>query len=171
MTAPEKYSKGVRFLHWLMAAVLVGSVYTGWQLEEPGNRVTSLHFGLGISIALLILLRIWARLGSTVPPFPDGLAAWEARVAHAAHMALYGTLVMMPALGFLAATTRAEGATLWGLPLPSVLGRDKVLHEAIAGAHGLVANILILVTLLHIAGALKHRLFDKPENNVLPRIL
>jgi cytochrome b561 len=71
-------------LHWLIAIVLLGQFAFGWWLNDiPRNTpargyFVNRHKSTGITIALLILLRLYWRVGHSPPPgwdFFENLAA------------------------------------------------------------------------------------------------
>jgi cytochrome b561 len=61
--------------------------------------------------------------------------------------------------------------TVWfGLwPIADLIGKDKVLGEALAQVHGWLNDLLIVTLLAHIGAALKHHFIDRDD--ILRRML
>ena len=55
------------------------------------------------------------------------------------------------------------------LPLPDLVGKDKVLGDALREVHETLNFILLALVMLHVAAALKHQFIDR--NGVLARML
>lgn len=76
----------------------------------------------------------------------------------------------MPIVGWIGSS--AAGATvLWfgNLELPALAARDEGLKEAMVLTHRLLFYVLFGLLVLHVAGALKHRIVDRVD--VLGRML
>ena len=79
-------------------------------------------------------------------------------------------LFNVPIVGWIGSS--AAGATvLWfgNLELPALAGRDEGLKEAMVLTHRLLFYALFGLLVLHVAGALKHRIMDRVD--VLGRML
>ena len=59
-----------------------------------------MHLSFGISIAVVVLLRIVWRCLNRPPPLEPGTRL-EHLAAHAAHFALYAIMIIMPLTGYL----------------------------------------------------------------------
>ena len=88
-----RYSRIAMALHWTIAVLILGQIVLGWYMNEwiPDHtpyqdQVEGLHIELGLTILLLILVRIGVRLAIKPPPLPAGMPAWETGLAHAAHL-------------------------------------------------------------------------------------
>src|SRR5689334_20858717 len=106
--APARYTAVAVILHWLIAVFLFGQIAFGWFLESVprGSPLrgfyVNLHKSTGLTLALLILVRIGWRLLNRPPPLPAFMAGWERRAANWSHVALYACMVGMPLSGYLA---------------------------------------------------------------------
>ena len=73
------YSSPIRALHWLTAVLLAGPYGAVWALEHPSevgaNTVAMLHRSFGISVLVVTLGRLGARLASRIPPLPADLSS------------------------------------------------------------------------------------------------
>lgn len=165
----QRYSYTAITLHWLIALLLAFQIALGWALE--GNNGPELfaryqlHKSIGITILLLSLARLAARLFTSRPPASDG-PVWTRVLANAVHWLFYLVMILAPLTGWLlVSTARVQVPTLlYGLiPWPHLpVGRS--LHEPAESIHGALAWLAIGLFALHIAGALRHQwLLGKPE--------
>jgi cytochrome b561 len=152
-------------LHWLMAlalvcAVCVGAYMADLPLSPLRLKLFNWHKWLGICILALAALRLLWRL--THRPPPDLPApAWQRRVAHLTHWALYALFFAVPLVGWAYSSAAGFQVVLFGLlPLPDWVPADKALAEAIKPWHGNLAFTLAALALLHVGAALKHHWLD-----------
>ncbi|MEI4507871.1 YceI family protein [Sphingopyxis sp. CCNWLW253] len=165
----QRYSYTAITLHWLIALLLAFQIALGWALE--GNNSPELfaryqlHKSVGITILLLSLARLAARLFTSRPPASDG-PAWTRALASTVHWLFYLVMILGPITGWLlVSTARVQVPTLlYGLiPWPH-LPVDRSWHEPAESIHGGMAWLAIGLFALHIAGALRHQwLLGKPE--------
>lgn len=165
----RRYSYTAITLHWLIALLLAFQIALGWALE--GNNSPELfaryqlHKSVGITILLLSLARLAARLFTPRPPASDG-PGWTRALASTVHWLFYLVMILGPITGWLlVSTARVQVPTLlYGLvPWPHLpFGRSW--HEPAESIHGAMAWLAIGLFALHIAGALRHQwLLGKPE--------
>lgn len=172
-----RYPAFLRLLHWAMAAVILGMIAVGWTMTEISGLgaplrgdLYALHKSFGVVALALIALRVLVRLATRIPPLPEGIAPWEKTAAGIGHLALYAGMVAVPLSGFVMSMASGKGVAWFGLSLPNPLGIDKKLAGIAHELHEVLPYVLLAVIAAHIAGALKHRFFDRPENDVLPRM-
>jgi cytochrome b561/polyisoprenoid-binding protein YceI len=170
----DRYSAVAIVLHWLIAAALIFQVLVAWRMHDLktplGFALTQLHKSVGITILLLSLVRLGWRLANPPPPEPAGLAGWERTLAGFVHVGLYVIMIGMPITGWIMVSasridipTLLYGVVPWPhLPVAHLEPVAKTAwrsfghesHEWLSyGAYALIA--------LHVAGALKHQLFDR----------
>lgn len=100
----ERYPLGLRFLHWLMAALVPVQFCIGWAAEHlapdgSGKTLLMAHFQLGITLAGLLLTRLIWRLCSRIDA-PRNQPPWRARAAHWVHASLYALLIAICVSGY-----------------------------------------------------------------------
>jgi cytochrome b561/polyisoprenoid-binding protein YceI len=165
----QRYSYTAITLHWLIALLLAFQIALGWALE--GNNSPELfaryqlHKSVGITILLLSLARLAARLFTSRPPASEG-PAWTRALASTVHWLFYFVMILGPLTGWLlVSTARVQVPTLlYGIvPWPH-LSVGRSWHEPAESIHGAMAWLAIGLFVLHIAGALRHQwLLGKPE--------
>ncbi len=170
---PRRYSAVAIVLHWAIAALLFGEVALGLRMEGlhgPARfAVFQLHKSIGITVLLLVALRLVWRLVRTPPPV--GAHGWERGLAHVVHALFYLLLFALPLSGWsIVSTSRIVVPTLlYGtIPLPHLPGLGGLAGASRdawnAGSRFTHVNlVLVLYGLfaLHLAGALKHHWLDR----------
>lgn len=163
-----RYNVLARFFHWALAALLPVQLGLGWYLmyieADPGSDwYSALHISLGLTAALLIVLRILWRLRRPPPLQAAGLGLWQARAARAGHGLMYGLMVLLPLTGYVGAAFGGEAMGFFGLPLPAWATKNEVLKEQLFAVHGFLAWALVVLIAVHVLAALKHRFIDKDD--------
>ena len=116
------YGRIARTIHWLTAVLFLGAYVTVYYRQwftgprTPENwTALQLHLSIGISIAVLVVLRIvWGMMNIHPRPEPGGRLAQMA--AHWGHLALYAILIVMPLTGYLGTGVDTEWFFLFDLP-------------------------------------------------------
>lgn len=117
------YGAIAKWLHWTTALLFFGAYisvyYRHWftEYDTPANwTALQLHLSFGVSIAVLLLLRIIWRINNRTPdPEPGTKAAHLA--AHLGHYALYAVLIIMPVTGYLGSKVNTEFFFLFDIPM------------------------------------------------------
>lgn len=174
MNVEPKYTLSVRALHWLVfiAASIAVAAIEVHDLFPKGSTTRDalfmVHQSAGLTVLVLMVLRLAARLAKTVPvplPGPDS----QQRMAALMHGALYLLMIGMPTLGSLAVVWSGESLDLFGttLALP-VAERGGLAHFA-KEAHEVGATLVYILVGLHAAAALWHEFVMK--DGILRRML
>jgi cytochrome b561 len=171
----KRYGAVAQAAHWLTVLLLAGSFTLGFYMEELVLSPTKLklfayHKWIGISIFLLVAMRLAWRLWSPPPPLPASMPRWEVRAAEISHHLLYLFLFAVPLSGWLMSSAKGFQTVLFGaLPLPDLLSKNPPLGEALEEVHWLLNKMLLGLVLVHITAALKHHFIDRDE--VLARMV
>jgi cytochrome b561 len=174
----KKYSLTSRILHWSMAAVIIfllglGIFMTDFLSKEAPNRmeIYNLHKSLGVLILILISLRIVNRLIYKAPPLLESLPKIEKNLAHLAHLALYFLMILVPLSGYFMSNFFGYPVNFFGIEMPFLVEKNFITGKVFAEIHEVSAFTLLGLVALHILAVIKHRFFDKPENDVLKRMI
>lgn len=171
----SRYTKVAIALHWLVAAAIFGTFALGITMHEMALsplklRLYSYHKWIGVTIFLLVLLRLAWRLAHRPPPPPPTMPAWQHRAAQVAHFLLYLLTLMIPLSGWLMSSASGFQVIYLGVvPLPDLLTKNKELAEQLVVVHQGLNLAMALLLVLHVAAALKHHFFDRDD--VLARML
>ncbi|WP_372783793.1 cytochrome b/b6 domain-containing protein [Phenylobacterium sp.] len=179
----SRYASVAIALHWLIALAIVAQVTVAWRMGGPRTpdnfALLQLHKSIGVTILVLSILRLGWRLTNPPPPEPPGLARWEIVLSQIVHWGFYVIMIGMPLTGWLmVSTSRIQiptllyGQVLWP-NIPGIEGLDhatrKLAHSVGENGHGLLAWGFYALFVLHVAGALKHQLFER-DTPVLSRM-
>ena len=171
--AEVRYATLTIVLHWLIAALLVFEVALGLNMEDARGTakftVFQLHKSVGITILLLVLLRIVWRLRRRPPPLTA--TGWERALATIVHGAFYLLLLALPVSGWIivsaskiAVPTLLYGTIPWPhLPgfAPMAAGAKQAWNHTAEFIHVNLVTVLYGLVALHVAGALKHHFIDR----------
>lgn len=194
--ATQKYSKSAIILHWLTALMILALFGLGWymvELPQKGPKSTALdlfdlgiytmqfseaissrtfyfnlHKSLGVSLLLIMAVRLFVHIREGSPAFPATMRDWEIKLAELTHKALYMLMVVVPLLGVGTAVYSKYGIKWFGLTLVAGLD-DPGLREIYKEGHEIAGWILLGAIVLHVAAALKHQVIDKDD--VMGRML
>lgn len=169
----QTYGRIAKTFHWLTALLILTAIplgivannmpfETGAELARKA-LVFSLHKTVGITAFFVALARIlWALTQPRPAPLhPDRKV--ETLAAEVVHFTLYGAIVLVPLSGWIHHAATTGFAPIWwpfGQSLPFVPKSDTVA-DTFAALHVIFERVLIAALLLHIAGALKHRVLDR----------
>jgi cytochrome b561 len=174
--ASQRYGRVAIALHWLIGLLLLGQIAFGFLLEDvPRNTPAraywvNLHKSTGITLGLLVLVRIGWRLAHRPPAWPATLALWQQRAAAIGHGALYGCMIVMPLSGYLASNFAKWGVKFYGVQLPPWGPPMPKVYDALQALHGVTAWIFAALIAGHVAFAVYHRtLRDGLFERMLPR--
>jgi len=162
-------------LHWLMFLLMV-AVYATIELRglfpkgsDPREAMKALHFMLGLSVLLLVILRIYAKVTSATPIITPGLSPLQDYAAKLGHLALYGLMVVMPVLGWLMLSAAAKPIPFFGLALPPLIAENKELAKSLKEIHETIGVIGYYLIGIHVLTVLYHHHIRK--DNTLARML
>ena len=110
----RNYGSIARWLHWITAVLFLASYsavyYRHWFTEEktPENWISlQLHLSIGVTIAVIVVLRIiWRYLNQT--PEQESGSKLAHMAAHFGHYALYAAMILMPLTGYIGTGVNTE---------------------------------------------------------------
>jgi cytochrome b561 len=159
----KQYSKRMVWTHWLTLALLVVAWFLGDALDgarEADNATLVayiIHALIGAVILLLTLIRLYFRRKDGTPA-PIGTGTMD-KVATGVHHLLYTSLILLPISGAITIFTSPVGSAL-------LAGDASLLPKKYTGiwahdVHGALVNLLILIVVVHVLGAIKHQFILK----------
>ena len=162
LAVDDRYDGVARLFHWTVVALLLAQYVSKWIPPKSFSWASegvlnAWHLAVGPTILLVMLLRLAWRLTHRPPPPPADLPPALRWVSRATHWSFYALLIVLPVLGWVAASGYGANVTLAGLlPLPALVSPDKPLAEAVGEVHGALAWALLALIALHVSGALYH---------------
>ncbi|GAB3268571.1 cytochrome b [Chitinimonas naiadis] len=170
-----KYTLPARLLHWLIALgifVAFGIALTvdGMPFSMTKLKLINYHKWVGIAVLALVALRLLWRLGHRPPPTNARMAPWEKLVAAATQGLLYLLMFGVPLGGWLYSSAKGYPVVWLGLvPLPNLMEKNEALADLIKEIHGAGGWVIIILSLLHAAAALRHHFIK--HDDTLKRML
>jgi cytochrome b561 len=127
----------------------------------------AVHETLGVTVLLLVLLRIgW--LSSNAPPSPSpSLLPWERILARAVHSALYALIILLPLTGLLLTVFRGGPLELYGwavplsaAPVPAAGAFWQTLHDEI------LPFLFYAIIAMHLGAVVKHHFIERRMEDI-----
>ncbi len=181
---PTEYGSFIKVIHWLTAAIILVLIMVGIYMadlprvtEEEKQSVMQLygmHKSFGVVVMLLVVLRLGWLLVNPSPALPAVFEGKERLLVESLKKLLYLLMIMLPISGYLMSNAGGHPIMLFGLfELPALIGEDKAIGGVAKAMHMLGGWAMLLVVLVHTAGALKHRLLEEKgsEKDILQRML
>ena len=170
MPQKAKYSKRTVYIHWSSALLIFALIVTGINMENTAHspeKFTSykLHFIMGIVVFLLTVIRIVALIRDVRPPSLYKKRSIHNKFIQFIHYGFYIVIAWMCISGIL--SLFLEGiypALLSGnfVDLPEI---NKDGFHPIMLSHHIMAKLVFLLLIFHVAGILVH-LVRKKENTL-----
>jgi cytochrome b561 len=161
--AVERYDRVAIVLHWLIAVGVLAQIAFGWwMIDIPKNPVGvrayyfNVHKSIGITLGLLIVLRIVWRLTHAAPPLPAHVPGWQKISAKLSHFLLYACMIVMPLSGFLGSSFTKYPIKYWGYTLPYMGWESAPLKDLCSQVHYTTVIIFMSLITLHLLAAIKH---------------
>lgn len=172
---PVRYTLTAIALHWLTALLIVavfplGVYMADLALSPLKLKLISYHKWLGVTVFLLLLLRLAWRASNVPPPLPDSMPLWQRQAANGLHLLLYLLLFAIPLSGWLMSSAKGFQTVYLGmLPLPDLIGKDKALGDQLRQVHETLNMTLLVLLLAHAGAALRHHFIER--DGILARML
>jgi cytochrome b561 len=164
--------------HWMIVLLILAAAVIGLLMGEL--RITPKYFwiytahkSIGITVLVLMLLRLGWRLYAGAPRVLPGTPAWQRWLASATHWALYAIALAMPLSGWLYDSASGLRPFRWfGLvEMPKLVRPHEWIADNAHAVHELLFLLLVALIALHAGAALYHHMFlrDDTLRRMLPR--
>lgn len=170
----NRYSPILIGLHWFMFVLLI-AVFATIEIRSSFPRgsdtrelVKALHFMFGISVLLLVVIRLGVRLSSPTPAIAPAPRFIENLLAKIMHLSLYAFMIFMPIAGWIILSAEGHGVPFFGLELPPLIDKNDALAEQVEEIHKWVGSMGYYLIGLHILAGLFHHYVKR--DNTLKRI-
>jgi len=156
----QRYNGLAQALHWITAAALCFLLPFVWVAENfpPGEVRTFwylLHESMGISVFLLVLLRLTWRWRHAAPPHHPGVSRVQNAFASVNHALLYAVLLVMPVTGYLMAGN-GQGVPFFRVVTLPGFARNDALGVAANTIHVWGQFAVYTLIILHVAATVWH---------------
>ncbi|QDH16993.1 cytochrome b [Swingsia samuiensis] len=171
VTPVTRYDAGAIVLHWAIALGILVLIGMGLIMDHAHLspmkvfQLYQLHKSIGITVMLLVVIRIGWRLTHRAPQLPADMPPAERSAAHISHGLLYLFQILLPLSGWamVSASVFAIPTVLYGhipwpdLPILSTLPNKAPVEAALKVVHHWASWLLTGVITLHILAALRHQ--------------
>jgi len=166
----ERYGFVAVVLHWLVALTVIGLAILGlWMVDLSYysayyRSAPFWHKSIGVTLAIVLLLRLIWRLLNRQPAHLPNHQRWETRLAGAVHALLYALLLTIVVTGYLISPAKGQPVSVFGwFEVPAwVTGLPKQADRA-GAAHYWLAIAVLGLAAIHALGALKHHFIDRDD--------
>jgi len=173
----ERWGPVSQALHWLIVILILVMAYLGLTMVDlPATPhkvfVFMLHKSVGITILVLVTLRLGWRLYAGTPDRLPGIPTWQSRIASLTHAALYLLLFALPISGWVVNSSTGFPLRWFNLlNLPAIATKSESLHAISTTVHETLFWTLAVLALVHAAAAIYHHLFQRDATlaRMLPR--
>lgn len=163
VNSTARYGAVSQLLHWLTAvfvitAWVIGQLHDSLPKGAAHNSAMFVHISFGLSVLIFLFVRLFWRLYSPLPPpeptrFGKPLE-WASKIVMAA---IYVLMLLIPIAGIVVVFAHGNPLKIYGLwSIPSPWTLDRTFSHAMEHRHGFLANLLMILVLLHAAAALVH---------------
>jgi len=165
--SPQRYGAVSLLLHWGVALTVFTLFGVGlWMMElgyyHPWRQIVpDLHKSIGISLFVILLLRVFWRFISPPPPPTPNQSRLIQIASKLGHLVLYLLMFAVIICGYLISTAEGDGIVVFGvLTVPAVLTISGKA-ELVGALHLYLAITLVVLAVLHALAALKHHFIDR----------
>ncbi len=169
-----RFSRLTVAIHWLTVLLFIG-VYVSMEFRDIFERGTpgrdlmkTSHYWFGISILLLLAIRLFARFSQPTPAINPPQPHWQHQLAKVVHLAIYLLMLVMPLLGLFLLSADAVPLRLFGVELPALMAANATTAEWLEDIHEIGATIGYYLIGIHAVAALFHHYLLK--DNTLVRM-
>ena len=170
----SSYGSVAKFIHWLMAIMLVGlfivgNVMTDMDLSPDKLEIYQLHKSFGIAVLALILFRFFWKITNPAPQLPQTMNRFEMIVSQIVHYSFYALILLTPIFGWLMSNYAGYPVSVFGLfTLPDLVAPDQEMNKIFKEWHETLADLIMVLAALHALAALYHYFIKK--DRVLQRM-
>ena len=172
----RRYTLTAQALHWVVAVLMFAAIPLAWvmvnmsQTAPSREFVYTLHKSVGLTVLVLVAVRLAWRAAHPAPPLPGRMAQWERGMAFASHWMLYLILVGMPVSGYLLSATSGKAIPYFDLFIVPGLPHNQAVADAARWAHAAFGQWLVYALIvLHLAATAWHAAVRR--DGVLDRML
>ncbi len=162
---PDSFGWVSRAFHWIMAVAILGMLAFGTYLANLQPSLDTLwlygfHKSIGMSLLALVLARLlWHRITPPPASIRAGIPGWQVKSAAISHATLYGLMLAVPLAGWIASSATGIDTVFFNrVTLPAIAPVSERWEKVFFAAHGFLTKALLLVIVVHVAGAF-HRHF------------
>lgn len=172
----ERYGLVNKAFHWTMFVMILFLLL----MEPLGNYfprgseekffITWLHISIGMTVFMLVILRLIWKFINPKPDYPGTMPQWQKWTSSAVHSILYTAIILQPIAGMVMVRARGRDVNFFNLfSVPGFAEPNQAVREiAWFIHHDILGHALQLFVIFHILAALYHHFIVK--DNVLKKM-
>jgi len=172
----DRYGLVAQALHWAVVLGVVLQFVWAWRIGQTDSirqefALVVQHKSIGMTVLMLMVLRLLWRAFNRPPPLPDSMPGWERVAAQVTHWLLYALLFTIPLAGWAWSSAAGYGAEIFGLvDIPDFVPQSERLETLFHSVHEWAGVALAVLVSLHVLAALRHQfvLGDSILRRMLP---
>lgn len=161
------YGSVAKGFHWTIAILVLFMLAYGYSLNYFPQEYLSIgytiHKLIGLTILVLMVLRLVWALSNIKPRLPFNTPWLERFAEWAVHFSLYAALIAMPIAGWVGSVAAGRpprlGETVFNLPIE----KNQDLSDLAFTIHNTLAIIIIVLLGIHLLAALYHHFIKKDD--------
>lgn len=171
----DSYGLVAQLLHWAVVVGVALQYLWAWRIDEADSIraeyvLVVQHKSIGMTILVLVIVRLLWRFFNRPPALPGTMASWERGLAGLSHWLLYGLILAQPLTGWMYTSASGYGAEFFGwVDIPDFVPVNEDLADGMEDIHETIARVLPVLVAVHVAAALRHHFLLK--DNILRRML
>ncbi|MGR3713744.1 MAG: cytochrome b [Shimia sp.] len=161
------YDRVSRLNHWVVALLMIGMLIFGFYVFRavPSGPEKGALIGIHKAVGLIVLVLgswrvVWRLRQGFVKSLQNG---WQDKAAHLAHWVLLAGIVVMPVTGVVGSFFGGRAIDFFGVFTIPAVPKVEWLSGAAYQVHVIMAFALVATVIAHVAGAIKHHVFDKDD--------
>jgi cytochrome b561 len=168
-TPIRRYSSVAQALHWVIAALVatqfvLAYLASGLPLGIQRLILMARHKSIGMTILMLVIVRLAWRVWNSPPPLPDSVRPMERRLARYSHGAFYVLLFAMPVSGWLMSSAKNYSVSWFNLlTWPDLIGKNDTAFAWLRGLHDTMSFVLLALAIVHVVAAFRHQFWLKDD--------
>jgi cytochrome b561 len=155
------YDRTAIALHWIMAALIVavgtlGLLHDSWPRHSQAFWI-NLHALIGLSVWVLIIVRLGWRLRHPPPAPPPELGLLTRRLSYAVHLLLYVLVLVIPVIGIVTFIWHGRAFDFGVFKIDFGVRANRAIFHPTEDVHGYLAYLLFALIGLHVLAAAWHQ--------------
>ena len=156
-----RYDRVAIALHWIMAALIVvvgtlGLLHDSWPRHSQAFWI-NLHALIGLSVWVLIIVRLGWRVSHPRPAPPPELGLLTRRLAYTVHLLLYLLVLVIPIIGIVTFIWHGRAFDFGLFKVDFGVRSNRAIFHPTEDVHGYLAYVLFALIGLHVLTALWHQ--------------
>ena len=159
--AELRYTRGAMALHWVMVVLIVlvgvlGLLHDSWPRRSQAFWI-NVHALIGLTVWVLILVRVWWRLRHPPPELPPEIGVLPRRLSHAVHLLLYLLVLVIPLVGIVTFVWHGRAFNFGLFQVDFGVRSNRAIFHPTEDVHGYLAYTLFGLIGIHLLAALWHQ--------------